>query len=76
MLHRLMCVEKKALTGVFCGAVSQEFIKLRRQEREPPKKSGSLAGGLLRTFVASKPMTQEHPVGNPANTIGPTWARP
>lgn len=62
-------IDLRHLTGVFCGAVSQEFIKLRRQEREPPKKSGSLAGGLLRTFVASKPMTQEHPDPEEAGVV-------
>eukprot|EP00439_Symbiodinium_sp_Y106_P069416 s862_g11.t3 len=63
--------KKKAneLGDLFCGAVSQEFIKLRRIEREPPKKSGSLAGGLLRTFVASKPMTQEHPDPEEAGVV-------
>jgi len=62
-------IDLRHLTGIFCGAVSQEFIRLRRQARDPPRKSGSLTTGILRTFVASKPVPQDHPDPEDAGVV-------
>lgn len=51
-------VDLKEVIGIFRGAVSQEFIRLRTQAAKPPRKSGS---GLLRmSFGGSSPDPVQH----------------
>lgn len=56
-------IDLRQLTGVFRGAVSQEFIKLRKASAPAPRKStSSIGSSLLRTFGAS---TQKVPLEHP-----------
>lgn len=64
-------VDLRQLTGVFRGAVSQEFLRLRRADRQssqPRKSSSSLGSSLYRTLVASKPPL-EHPDPEEAGVV-------
>eukprot|EP00435_Cladocopium_sp_Y103_P040054 s37_g10.t2 len=59
------------LTGVFRGAVSQEFIKLRKASAPAPRKStSSIGSSLLRTFgAANQKVPLEHPDPEEAGVV-------
>lgn len=63
-------VDLRQLTGVFQGAVSQEFIKLRKGGPSAPRKStSSIGSSLLRTFGANQKAPIEHPDPEEAGVV-------
>lgn len=64
-------VDLRQLTGVFRGAVSQEFIKLRKASAPAPRKStSSIGSSLLRTFGATnQKVPLEHPDPEEAGVV-------
>ena len=62
-------VDLRQLTGVFRGAVSQEFLRLKKASAAPRKSTSTLGSSLLRTFVAKKPAAIEHPDPDEAGVV-------